>query len=178
MNCCPKLRKDVACSKMKIRAFVVSFVNMNCLEQLCVNCSWNMVYQLIQLLYCMCVQLVSRAALLLLGSLASDETPERSQWHWYSSLLYSSVSQISPVHFRSLTSVVGFKGRTWTEGVWEVCWGESVCQKRDEVVGGSKKTNYEEHHNSHSSPSIIRIIKSRKMWWGGHLTRMGEKRNA
>jgi hypothetical protein len=29
----------------------------------------------------------------------------------------------------------------------------------------------------HSSPSIIRIIKSRRMRWAGHVTRMGEKRN-
>jgi hypothetical protein len=29
----------------------------------------------------------------------------------------------------------------------------------------------------HSSPSIIRIIKSRRMRWAGHVARMGEKRN-
>jgi hypothetical protein len=32
----------------------------------------------------------------------------------------------------------------------------------------------EELHNLYSSPSIIRIIKSR---WAGHVARMGEKRN-
>jgi hypothetical protein len=31
--------------------------------------------------------------------------------------------------------------------------------------------------NLNSSPSIIRIIKSRKMRWAGHVARMGEKRN-
>jgi hypothetical protein len=36
----------------------------------------------------------------------------------------------------------------------------------------------EELHNLYSSPSIIRIIKSRKMRWAGHVERMGEKRNA
>jgi hypothetical protein len=30
----------------------------------------------------------------------------------------------------------------------------------------------------YSSPNIIRMIKSRKMRWAGHVTRMGEKRNA
>jgi hypothetical protein len=30
----------------------------------------------------------------------------------------------------------------------------------------------------YSSPSIIRIIKSRRMRWAGHVARMGEKRNA
>jgi hypothetical protein len=32
--------------------------------------------------------------------------------------------------------------------------------------------------NMDSSPSIIRIIKSRRMRWAGHVARMGEKRNA
>jgi hypothetical protein len=33
-------------------------------------------------------------------------------------------------------------------------------------------------HNLYSSPSIIRIIKSRRMKWAEHVARMGEKRNA
>jgi hypothetical protein len=37
---------------------------------------------------------------------------------------------------------------------------------------------FEELHNLYSSPSMIRIIKSRKMRWAGHVARMGEKRNA
>jgi hypothetical protein len=36
----------------------------------------------------------------------------------------------------------------------------------------------EELHNLYSSPSIIRVIKSRRMRWAGHVARMGEKRNA
>jgi hypothetical protein len=36
----------------------------------------------------------------------------------------------------------------------------------------------EELHNLYSSPSIIRMIKSRRMKWAGHVARMGEKRNA
>jgi hypothetical protein len=36
----------------------------------------------------------------------------------------------------------------------------------------------EDIHNLYSSPSIIRMIKSKKMRWAGHVTRMGEKRNA
>jgi hypothetical protein len=30
----------------------------------------------------------------------------------------------------------------------------------------------------YSSPSIIRVIKSRRMSWAGHAARMGERRNA
>jgi hypothetical protein len=41
-----------------------------------------------------------------------------------------------------------------------------------------RKLHNEELHNLYSSPSIIRIIKSRRMRWAGHVARMGEKRNA
>jgi hypothetical protein len=36
----------------------------------------------------------------------------------------------------------------------------------------------EELHNLYSSPSIIRMIKSRRMRWAGHEARIGGKRNA
>jgi hypothetical protein len=45
--------------------------------------------------------------------------------------------------------------------------------KRDGVTGGWKKLHNEELHNLYSSPSIIRIIKSRRMRWAGHVARMG-----
>jgi hypothetical protein len=35
--------------------------------------------------------------------------------------------------------------------------------KRDEVTGGWRKLHNEELHNLYSSPSVIRVIKSRKM---------------
>jgi hypothetical protein len=50
--------------------------------------------------------------------------------------------------------------------------------KRDEVMGGSRKLHTEKLPNLYSLPSIIRMIKSRKMRWAGHAARMGEKRNA
>jgi hypothetical protein len=49
--------------------------------------------------------------------------------------------------------------------------------KRDGVTGGWRKLHNEELHNLCSSPSIITIIKSRRMRWAGHVARMGEKRN-
>jgi hypothetical protein len=49
--------------------------------------------------------------------------------------------------------------------------------ERDEVAGGSRKLYNEEPHNLYSLPSIIRMIKSRRMRWAGHVERMG-KRNA
>jgi hypothetical protein len=49
--------------------------------------------------------------------------------------------------------------------------------KRDGVAGGWRKLHNEELHNLYSSPSIIKIIKSRRMRWARHVARMGEKRN-
>jgi hypothetical protein len=46
------------------------------------------------------------------------------------------------------------------------------------VPGGLRKLHNEELHNVYSCPSIIRMIKSRRMRWAGHVTRIGEKRNA
>jgi hypothetical protein len=50
--------------------------------------------------------------------------------------------------------------------------------KRDKVTGEWRKLHNEELHDLYSSPSIIRIIKGRRMRLVGHVARMGEKRNA
>jgi hypothetical protein len=50
--------------------------------------------------------------------------------------------------------------------------------RRNEVTGGCRKMHNKELHNLYSSPSIIRMIKSRRMRWAGHTVRMGDKRNA
>jgi hypothetical protein len=49
--------------------------------------------------------------------------------------------------------------------------------KRDEVAGGWRKLHNEELHSLYSTPSIIRMIKSRRMRLAGHVTRTGEKWN-
>jgi hypothetical protein len=50
--------------------------------------------------------------------------------------------------------------------------------KRDEVTGEWRKLHNKELRDLYSSPNIIRTIKSRRMRWAGHVTRMGEKRTA
>jgi hypothetical protein len=48
--------------------------------------------------------------------------------------------------------------------------------KRDEVISGWRKLHNKELHNLYSS-SIIRVIKSRRVRWVGHVAHMGEMSN-
>jgi hypothetical protein len=53
-----------------------------------------------------------------------------------------------------------------------------VGPKRDEVTVEWRKLHNKKLHDLYSSPSIIRIIKSRRMRWAGHVARMGRRGNA
>jgi hypothetical protein len=46
------------------------------------------------------------------------------------------------------------------------------------VTGDWRKLHNEELHGLYSSPSIVRVIKARRMRWAGHVARMGEVRGA
>jgi hypothetical protein len=48
--------------------------------------------------------------------------------------------------------------------------------KRDELTGEWKKIRNEKLNNLYSSPNIVRVIKSRRVRWAGHVARMGEGR--
>jgi len=48
--------------------------------------------------------------------------------------------------------------------------------KRDEVRGEWRKLHDEELNDLYSSPNIVRVIKSRRMRWAGHVARRGEGR--
>ena len=47
--------------------------------------------------------------------------------------------------------------------------------KRDWVTGEWRKLHNEELNDLHSSPNIVRVIKSRRMGWDGHVARIGRE---
>jgi len=48
--------------------------------------------------------------------------------------------------------------------------------RRDEVTGEWRRLHNEELNDLYFSPNIMRVIKSRRMRWAGHVARMDEER--
>ena len=48
--------------------------------------------------------------------------------------------------------------------------------KKEEVTGGWGKRHIEEINELYCSPDIVRVIKSRRMRWAGHVAHMGARR--
>jgi hypothetical protein len=45
------------------------------------------------------------------------------------------------------------------------------------IYGSWRKLHNDEFHSLYSSPNIVRVIKSRRMRWAGHVAHMGEGRD-
>ena len=50
--------------------------------------------------------------------------------------------------------------------------------KKDEITGERRKLHTEELHDLYSSTHNMRLIKSKRMRWGGHVARLGDRRGA
>jgi hypothetical protein len=74
----------------------------------------------------------------------------------------------------SLTLREGHRLRVFENRVLRRIFGP----KRDEVTGEWRKQHNEVLRDFNSSPSIIRIVMSRRMRWAEHVAHMVEKRNA
>jgi hypothetical protein len=60
-----------------------------------------------------------------------------------------------------------------------VCILRRICgRKRYKVTGDWKKLHNEELHNSHSSPDIVMMIRSRRMRQAGYVACIGKMRNS
>jgi hypothetical protein len=56
--------------------------------------------------------------------------------------------------------------------------GRIFESKRDEIIGNWRNLHNEGLRNLYSLANVIRMIRSRRMRWVGHVACMGEKRNA
>jgi len=63
--------------------------------------------------------------------------------------------------------------RVFESRVWRRVFGS----KRDEVTGEWRKLHNEELRDLYSLPNIVRVVKSRRMRWAGHVARLREGRS-
>jgi len=54
--------------------------------------------------------------------------------------------------------------------------GRIFGPRRDKVTGEWRRLHNEELNDLYPSPNIVRVIKSRRMRWAGHVAHMGEER--
>ena len=71
--------------------------------------------------------------------------------------------------------VVDIAGGKEAEGV-ENMMLKIFRPRRDEVKVEWRRVHNKELNDLYSSPNIVRVIKSRRMRWAGHVARMGEER--
>jgi hypothetical protein len=76
--------------------------------------------------------------------------------------------------FRWLHLIIKQKSSDFEDKVLRRIFGP----KRDEVTGEWRRLHNKELYTLYSSPNIIRVTKSKRLRWAGHVARMGERRGA
>jgi hypothetical protein len=97
--------------------------------------------------------------------------------------LLSKATSVYPI-FHVLEIIVGGKSKLglslWGEEhrlrVFENRVLRKIFRPNREEVGSWRKLHNDEIHNLCSSPNIVKVIKSRRMRWAGHVACMGEER--
>jgi len=81
--------------------------------------------------------------------------------------------------------VVLYGCETWSLTLWEerkprvfenMVLRRIFRPRRDKVTGEWRRLHSEDLNDLYSSPNILRVIKSRRMRWAGHVARVGEER--
>jgi hypothetical protein len=84
-----------------------------------------------------------------------------------------------------IVPVVLYGCETWSLTLWEerklrvfenMVLRRIFGPRRNKVTGDWRRLNNEELNDLYSSHNIVRVIKSRRMRWAGHVARMGEER--
>jgi hypothetical protein len=68
--------------------------------------------------------------------------------------------------------VAHIEGGIFAEGVYEYVLGRIFGSRSDEITGEWKKLHNEWLNDLHCPQNIVRVIKSRRMRWAGHVARM------
>jgi hypothetical protein len=71
----------------------------------------------------------------------------------------------------SLTVSEECRVRVFENGVWRIIFGP----KRDKLTGEWRKLHNEELSNLYNLPTILRLMKLRRMRWAGHVARIGRR---
>jgi len=103
----------------------------------------------------------------------------------YTALISSPVSLVAATYRTIIFPVVLYGCETWSLTLREerkLRVFENMVLRRifgprgDEVTGELRRLYNEELNDLYSSPNIVRVTKSRRMRWAGHVARMGEER--
>jgi len=89
------------------------------------------------------------------------------------------------IYRTTILPVILYGCETWSLTLWEESklrgFENMVLRKifgprRDEVTGEFGRLHNEELNDLYSSPNTVRVMKSRRMRWAGHVAHMGEER--
>jgi hypothetical protein len=69
-----------------------------------------------------------------------------------------------------------FLEKPFDSWIYNLLISVTVNVYRDEVTGEWRKLHNEELNDLYSVPNIVRVVKSKRMRWAGHVARMGEDR--